>query len=131
LKNKDLALLLLRIVLFAVFMYHGFPKAVFWEFSMQKFIKFGFPGFLGPVIGILEVIFPLMLLIGFKNKESNILLALMIIVAILGVQLPKAIEKATFTAGLERDLLILAGHYLLICFGPGSLALKKGNQEAS
>lgn len=119
-KNKNLALLTLRLILVIIFLYHGLPKALDWELAMGKFESMGFPPFLGPLIGMLEVIGSIFLLSGYRNKETNFLLGSIILVAILGVQVPSAFNNwKLLTAGLERDLLILIIHYALFVFGPG------------
>ena len=132
-KNQNLALLLIRVTLFAVFIYHGAPKALDFEMAMTKFTNMGFPGVLGPVIGIIEVIGAFTILLGVKNKETNIILGAIILTAIVGVQIPGAISKGKLLpAGLERDLLMLSGHYLLLVFGAGSykvFANSKGMKE--
>lgn len=129
-RNKDLALLSMRIILFAVFMYHGLPKAFDWGLATTKFVNMGFPGFLGPIIGILEVIGAVTLLLGIKNRETNFILGGIITVAIVGVQIPSAINKGVLLpAGLERDLLMLGGHYLLFTLGAGTYKIKFLNKE--
>lgn len=44
-------LLLRRLPLAFIFLYHGWPKAMQPEMAMSKFEKIGFPGFLGPIVG--------------------------------------------------------------------------------
>lgn len=48
---SDLILLLARLVIVFIFLYHGWPKATQPEMAMGKFEDMGFPGFLGPVVG--------------------------------------------------------------------------------
>ena len=116
-----LGLFLTRVATALIFIYHGWPKAVDWAMATEKFIGFGLPGFLGPVVGILEVVFGLTLLLGFWTRASSILLGVIILVALLTVQLP----KGGVTAGLERDAMILAVCVLLAAYGPGSWALDR------
>lgn len=42
---QEFSLLLLRLVIVAIFLYHGFPKAVNWGMASEKFVGFGLPGF--------------------------------------------------------------------------------------
>ena len=60
----DVSLLGVRVVLAAIYLFHGVPKALNWEMAMEKFAAMGFLPFLGPVVGIIEVICALLLLIG-------------------------------------------------------------------
>ena len=58
--------------------------------------------------------------------EANASLFIIIFVAIVGVQLPGA-QKAgkLLTSGLERDLLMLVGHMVLMSIGPGAISLQQ------
>ncbi len=112
------ALLILRLTLVAIFLYHGLPKAIFWSMATEKFVGFGLPGFLGPITGIAEVIASISLLFGRFWKASNLVLLFIIAGAIVTVQLPNFIADSSKVAGLERDLLILVGHLTLLAFIP-------------
>ena len=125
------ALLILRLTLVAIFLYHGLPKAIFWSMATEKFIGFGLPGFLGPITGIAEVIASIFLLFGRFWKLSNLVLLFIIAGAIVTVQLPNFLEDAKKVAGLERDLLILVGHLTLLAFPPPRLEKKVKNSLAS
>ena len=117
---KGLSLLLLRLVIIFIFLWHGIPKAFQWSMAADKFVAMGFPGFLGPIVGVLEVVAAILILIGFWHAWANYLLAVIIVVALIGVQIP----KGGVHAGLERDLLILVGTLVLAAHGPGMCALK-------
>ena len=114
----NLALLLLRILIVAIFFYHGIPKAIFWSAAMDKFVGFGLPGFLGPITGIVEVIAGILLLFGKFWQITNLVLLFIIAGAIVTVQLPKFIGDSSQVAGLERDLLILVGLINLLANNP-------------
>jgi len=117
------SLLGLRVVIAAIFLYHGWPKATQWGMAMDKFVGMGFPGFLGPIVGIAEVIGAILILVGIWHTWANYALAGIIVVAIVGVQIPAAIKAGKLLpTGLERDLLILAGNFVLVLHGPGKCA---------
>ncbi len=125
-KFSNYALLSLRILLVLIFLYHGVPKAIFWSAAAEKFVGFGLPGFLGPITGIAEVIASLLLLFGRFWKISNLVLLFIITGALVTVQIPGFIADSSKVAGLERDLLILVGHIILLAFNPkGRLAERK------
>ena len=119
-------LLSMRLVVALIFLWHAVPKALYLAWSMEKFVGFGLPGFLGPIVGWIEVIAAVCLILGFWNTWTNLLLAALILGAIVSVQLPKGIQ-----AGLERDVLILASTLALSLFGPGALALDSKRQQAA
>ncbi len=123
---KGWSLLGLRAVIVVIFLYHGLPKALQWGMAMDKFVAMGFPGFLGPIVGIAEVVGAILIIVGIWHKWANYALAAIIAVAIIGVQIPGAVKAGKFlTAGLERDLLILAANFVLAWHGPGKLARKE------
>ena len=121
----------LRLLLIAIFLYHGLPKAIFWSMSTAKFVGFGLPGFLGPITGIAEVIASLLLLFGRFWRASNLVLLFIIAGAIVTVQLPNFIEDAKKVAGLERDLLILVGHLILLAAYPYGVLNKSNHSQVS
>ena len=120
-------LLSMRLLMAFIFLWHGVPKAIYIGWSMEKFVGFGLPGFFGPIVGWAEVVASIALIVGIWHKWANLLLALIIVVAIITVQLP----KGGVTAGLERDLLILAGTLALAIFGPGAMAVESSRSEDS
>jgi putative oxidoreductase len=115
---RGTTLLLTRLMVVVIFFYHGIPKAFNPGMAMEKFIGMGLSGALGPVIGWLEVIAALFVLVGFLHRWANLSLAVIIIGALVTVQIPGG-----FTAGLERDMLILAATLLLSVHGPGLFAI--------
>ncbi len=118
-------LLGIRLLLAFIFLWHGAPKAFYPAWAMEKFIGFGLSGILGPITGWAEVIASIGLILGFWHTYANLLLAVIILGALVTVQFPKGMQ-----AGLERDLLILAGTLALSLYGPGLLALDTSRREA-
>ena len=103
-KFQAYALLILRILLVAIFLYHGLPKAIFWSMATSKFVGFGLPGFLGPITGIVEVIASILLLFGRYWRITNLVLLFIIAGAIATVQLPKFLADTSNVAGLESSI---------------------------
>ncbi|UJB70383.1 DoxX family protein [Acaryochloris sp. 'Moss Beach'] len=125
LSMQQFALLLLRLVVVSIFLYHGIPKAINWAMASEKFIGFGLPGFLGPITGIVEVIASVLILIGIQNFWANWVLVAIMAGEIATVQFPKALSEGAYIAGLERDLMILVACAVSTAFGPGAFALKQ------
>lgn len=111
-KYRRPAFLFLSLVIVFIFLWHGVPKAFNPTMASEKFVAMGFPGILGPIVGWLEVVAAIAILIGIAHNASYLLLAVIIAVALVIVHLPKGV-----TAGLERDLLILAATLLLAAEG--------------
>lgn len=116
---KDWGLLLLRLAVAFPLLWHGFPKAADPALAMTKFAGMGLPGFLGPVVGVAEVIAGILIVIGLWHKWANIAMFLVIGFATLWVHLSRV------DAGLERNLLMLAAFLVLICHGTGKFSVKK------
>lgn len=126
---SDYSLLLLRLMVVFIFLYHGVPKALNWSLAAEKFVGMGFPGFLGPITGIVEVITSVLILLGLYNKISNLVLAFIMAGAIAGVHIPASVAAGTVTAGLERDLMLLAGVIVLAALGAGALSFTPMRSE--
>ena len=83
----------------------------------------GFPGFLGPTVGIVEVLSSLLLILGWFSSLANILLIGIIVVATSAVQVSKG-----WVPPLERDLQILLLNLLLLTFGPGKYSVDRSSK---
>ena len=118
-KFPTYALLILRILLVLIFLYHGIPKAIFWSMAAEKFVGFGLPGFLDPITGIVKVIASVLLLFSRFWQFANLTLLFIIAGALVTVQIPNYIADPSKLAGLERDLLILVGHLVMLAFNRG------------
>ncbi|MEM8722939.1 MAG: DoxX family protein [Cyanobacteria bacterium P01_G01_bin.39] len=128
-KFPTYALLILRILLVLIFLYHGIPKAIFWSMAAEKFVGFGLPGFLGPITGIVEVIASILLLFGRFWQFANFTLLFIIAGALVTVQIPTFIGDFSKVAGLERDLLVLVGHLILLAFNPQGTLFGQPNKS--
>ncbi|MEJ2153345.1 MAG: DoxX family protein [Gemmatimonadota bacterium] len=112
------SLLLTRVVIASVFLWHGIPKAFNIAAAMAKFAGFGLPPILGPITGWIEVVAAPLLLLGLFHHTAVFSLLVVIVGALVTVQIPNGVS-----AGLERDLMILTGLALLAFLGPGRFAL--------
>ena len=108
-RKREISLLALRLIIAAIFLWHGVPKVIDVGAAMDKFVGFGLPGWLGPVTGWIEVIASGMLVLGFKHRWAVLALLVIIVGAMVTVQLPRGMSS-----GLERDALILAGLFVLL-----------------
>ena len=83
---------------------------------------------LGPITGIAEVVACVGLISGRFWKASNLLLLFIIAGALVTVQIPGYLADAKKVAGLERDILILVGHLILLANYPNGV-LNQGKQS--
>jgi putative oxidoreductase len=80
---QPLALLVLRVCLAIIFVYHGYPKLVHANAGMGEFfVMHGLPGYLVTVAGILEGFGALLLVLGLFTRPVALLLAIEMGVAI-------------------------------------------------
>lgn len=123
--KRQYSLLMMRLFVAAIFLYHGLPKLLEPAQAISQFVDFGFPAFLAPVVGVSEVIFGVMLLVGLWTRYSATVLSVIIFVAAVGVQFPMALREGVLAhSALERDLMILSATLVLSFFGPGCLAIR-------
>jgi putative oxidoreductase len=117
-KLRPLALLLLRLALGAIFIYHGYPKLfTHTRESMQGFVHMGFPGYFVYIAGVLEFFGGLMLVVGLFTRIAGLLLAGEMAVALWRVH-------GLFTAPLqvhnyELPLALAVAAFALATFGAG------------
>ena len=114
-------LLLLRVFLGIIFIYHGMPKL-----SMPKAIAKGMGWSSGSIVllGLVELLSGLALILGFYTEIA----ALLIIIVMLGALWHKMFKwKIPFSAmdkmGWEFDLILLGAAIVLLFVGVGSISL--------
>jgi len=114
----EYSLLGVRLAVAFVFLWHGVPKALDPGMAVEKFIGFGWPGWVGPITGGVEVVAGLLLVAGLLARWAAAVLAVIILGALVTVQIPGGIS-----AGFERDLLLLLTTIYLALNGPGGLSV--------
>jgi len=119
---RPLALLLLRLALGIIFIYHGYPKLFTRTHEMmQVFPKLGFPPYFVYIAGILECAGGLMLILGLFTQIAALLLAIEMVVVLWRVHIPQG--PITEVKNYELPLAIFAGSFLLAAFGAGLISL--------
>jgi len=118
---RPLALLVLRLALALIFLYHGWPKLFSNPHSYaEMFAKLGFASPTSYAIGALEVIGAVLLVVGFFTRPIALLLAAEMGVAIWKVHLAKgylAVDQYQF------PLIMGAASLALATFGGGAISL--------
>jgi len=119
-KIQDTALLVLRVVVAAIFLYAGSAKWPFWSAAPE-----GMSILLLNVLKFLSIVEPLgsvALLLGVLTRWAAAGLSIIMVGAIFYARL--ALQAGLFTTpkgtGLDYNLLILAGCIALIAFGAGA-----------
>ncbi|MCL4405089.1 MAG: DoxX family protein [Patescibacteria group bacterium] len=112
------ALFVLRVVLGAIFVAHGWPKIKNIRQTQINFSSMGFrPGAVwGTLITLLEFVGGLAVILGILTQPLAILFAVEMLVATLW----KIKQGKGFVDGYEFDLLLLAAALVLITLGSGA-----------
>ena len=129
-KNHDLAILLLRIAVGVVFIFAGWGKLNGIEGIQQYFGSLGIPlaGIVAWLVALIEFIGGIMVLVGFKARIPNILLAVIMFCAFF---LTKLSDFSITAANVRVDIIMFLVTVSLAIMGSGSLSVdaKMGRRE--
>ena len=117
--TSDAGLLSVRLGLAAVFITHGAMKLASVAGVMAMFVKFGMPGWLGVVVGIIELLGGAAMLLGAYTRYAGYALAAVMVGAILTMK-----WKMGFTGGWEFEFTLLAAAIGMAWMGPGEYSVK-------
>ncbi len=119
-RAADWGLLALRIVIAAIFLFHGWQKIQLWMSGTTNPLMM--------VLAVVEPVAAILVLIGYFTRWASLALAVIMIGAIyykMTGQMGDPIGFATPTGpGWEFDLALLGGALALAGVGPGCLALE-------
>jgi putative oxidoreductase len=112
-KLKPVALLLLRLGLGVIFVFHGYPKLfTHTRDTIAVFVHLGFPGYFAYISGVIEFFGGAMLIVGLFTRIAGLMLFLEMAVALVKVhQLfanPMAVENYQFPLAMAVGSLALA-----------------------
>jgi len=132
--QRDLALLLVRIVLGGIFILYGWKHIEGLTGYTNLFVALNIPAaqVLAPLIAWLEFLGGIAILAGIFTRYSGLLLAGLMVVAILMVKFPAATANPEDILGLTNsqsaswniDLSLLTMSLALLLLGPGKWSLE-------
>ena len=119
-----------RILLSALFLIEGFGKISMQEDVIMYMEDYGVPGILFVPATVLEILFPLLLIVGYKTKWAASVMALFTFTVAI-------IFHTDFSEGMQmvfflKDLAIAGGFMIILVNGPGNISLDhyfKSKQE--
>jgi|SRR5271167_435898 len=118
---EPLGLLVLRLALALIFMYHGYPKLVHAAPEMREFfVQHGLPGYSVGLVGILECFGSLLLFLGLFTRPAALLLAIEMGVAIWKVH---SMHGVMAVRDYEFPLAVGAACFALATVGAGLLSV--------
>jgi len=110
-----------RILLSALFLIEGIGKISMQEDVMMYMENYGIPGILFIPAVILEILFPLLLIVGYKTKLAAFVMALFTFTVAI-------IFHTDFSDGMQlilflKDLAIAGGFMIIIAYGSNKFSL--------
>ena len=120
-KLQPLSLLVLRVALGIIFLYHGYPKLMHTHGNLQGvFVEHGLPGYFVYVSGILETFGGGLLLLGLLTRVAALLLAIEMCVAIWKVH---SLHGIYAVHDYEFPLALAAACFALATVGAGKISV--------
>jgi len=117
---ESFGLLVLRLALALVFIYHGYPKLVRADAGMHAFfVQHGLPSYFVTVSGVLECFGSLLLFAGLFTRPAALLLAAEMAVAIWKVH---SSAGGLVVSAYEFPLIVAAACFALATTGAGSIS---------
>ena len=121
-KLAPVALLVLRLGLGLIFIYHGYPKLfTHSRDSVEGFIHMGFPGYFSYVAGVVEFFGGVLLAAGLFTRPAALLLTAEMAVAIWKVHLPQG--SVLTVQNYQFPLACGVGAFTLAALGAGIFSL--------
>lgn len=121
-KLRPLALLLLRLALAAVFIYHGYPKLFgHTHEAVQSFARMGFPGYFAYISGAIEFFGGCMLVVGLFTRIAGLLLTIEMAIGIW--KAGNLIADPMAVHAYEAPLVLATSAFILAAFGAGLISL--------
>jgi putative oxidoreductase len=122
------ATVLIRVVIGWVFLSEGIQKFLFPEnLGVGRFAKIGIPdpSFTAPFVGVVEIVFGTLIIVGLLTRLSTIPLLIDISVAIATTKFPMLLDKGFWAAAHEArtDLCMLFGLLFLLLVGAGAISI--------
>lgn len=121
-KLKPVALLLLRLALGVIFIYHGYPKLFAHPKEwLDNFQHMGFPRYFAYISGVIEFFGGLMLVAGLFTRVAGLLIAIEMAIAVWRVHLPQG--TVLDVHNYEFPLLLAVAAFALAATGAGMISL--------
>jgi len=110
-----------RVLLSVLFLIEGIGKISIQEDVIMYMEDYGVPGILFVPATILEILFPLFLIVGYKTKWAASIMALFTFTVAL-------IFHTDFNEGMQmifflKDIAIAGGFMIIVAYGPGKISL--------
>ena len=110
-----------RIFLSALFLFNGIAKIFDYEGTIEYMENFSVPGYLITHAIIIEILFPILLIIGYKNRLSAIVLAsfTILLAVIFHTDFSSQIQLTQFL----KNFAIAGGFIIIFVYGPDKYSI--------
>ena len=110
-----------RILLSAIFLINGIGKIFNYEGTIQYMENFDVPGYLIIPAIIVEILFPILLIIGYYTKFSALVLSLftLVLAVIFHTDFSNQMQLISFL----KNIAIAGGFLIIFVYGPGKYSL--------
>ena len=110
-----------RIFLSALFLFNGIAKIFDYEGTIEYMENFEVPGYLISPAIIIEILFPILLIIGYKTRLSAIVLAsfTILLAVIFHTDFSNQMQLTQFL----KNFAISGGFIIVFTYGPGKFSL--------
>jgi len=120
-KLKPIALLLLRVALGVIFIFHGYPKLEHAQQWVQNFRHMGLPGYFAYISGVLELFGGALLMLGLFARVAGLLLAIEMAIAVTKVH--GLLSNPANVHSYEFPLAVCAGSFAVAAVGAGLISI--------
>jgi len=119
-----------RLLLSALFLIEGVGKITVQEDVIMYMEDYGVPGVLFVPATVLEILFPLLLIVGYRTKWAAAVMALFTfsVAIIFHTDFSEKMQMIFFL----KDIAIAGGFMIVVAYGPGKISLDhyfKSKQE--
>jgi len=119
-----------RLLLSALFLIEGVGKITVQEDVIMYMEDYGVPGILFVPATVLEILFPLLLIVGYRTKWAAAVMALFTfsVAIIFHTDFSEKMQMIFFL----KDIAIAGGFMIVVAYGPGKISLDhyfKSKQE--
>ncbi len=110
-----------RILLSSLFLIEGLGKMLMKEDVIMYMEDYGVPGILFAPATVLEILFPILLIAGYRTKWAAAVMALFTFAVAI-------IFHSDFSEGMQmifflKDIAIAGGFMIIVAYGPGKISL--------
>ena len=110
-----------RILISSLFLIEGFGKISIQENVIMYMEDYGVPGILFIPAIILEILFPLFLIVGYKTKWAASIMALFTftVTIVFHTDFSESMQLILFL----KNIAIVGGFMIIVAYGPGKISL--------